>query len=63
MSNSDIECKKRAKELGLPENSTWDDITAHNSALECKKRAKELGLPENSTWDDITAHNAQKRTA
>jgi len=54
MDSSEIYRKKMALELGLPENSTWGDISNFYSEIDRKKRALELGLPENSTWGDIS---------
>ena len=43
----------RAKELGLPETTSWEDICVHSREFARKERAKELGLPETASWEDV----------
>ena len=57
MDYSEIYRKEQALEFGLPENSTWGDISNFYSEIDRKKRALEFGLPENSTWGDISSFN------
>lgn len=60
------ELKSKAKELGLTEDATAEDIaakekeTADTKLEELKKRAVELGLSEDATEEDITAKEAEK---
>ena len=46
---------------GLPEGSTWADVTKHDSAESLKDYVAKLGLPEGSTWADVNKHNDANR--
>jgi hypothetical protein len=52
-----------AKELGLPETSSWNEINSHARNLERKRHAQELGLPETSSWADINRHTMKASVA
>lgn len=57
---SEVDRKNFAKEDGLPEDATWDQITQFDSEVSRKKYAKEEGLPEDATWSQITDAQAKK---
>jgi len=47
--------------LGLPETSTWTDITRFMDDVVRIKNAKARGLPLDSSWSDINEHDAKRR--
>lgn len=56
---------EKAKELGLPETATADEIKGAEEKIagELKVKAVELGLPETATKDEITAAELAKAEA
>ena len=50
---SEITRQRFAKNRGLPDTATWDEITLFDSEALRRQGARERGLPNTATWEEI----------
>lgn len=55
--------EQRSTELGIPIDSSWEQINTRASDLSRQEYARENGLPTNATWDEIQKVDVRKTAA